>query len=148
MLANKPRWVRGSQTPTTLISAANSSSVASFTSGHSFQTPPGYNATLPTEGTFVSWAQTGAILKNAPHPEGAKLLHNFILSDEYQQNQWSVREDIAAPQGGHKILKQPNTNAPEFAEWMADREYVERLRFFFEDKIGTAQGLSPLEDDL
>lgn len=55
---------------------------------------------------------------------------------------------MPAPAGAEKILLQPNTNAPEFAEWMADREYVERLRFFFEDRIGSAQGLSPLEDDL
>lgn len=72
-----------------------------------------------------------------------------MLSDEHLQNGgWSTREDIPAPLGASKILEQPNTNASEFARWMADREYVERLRFFFEDRIGTAQGLSPLEDDL
>lgn len=77
------------------------------------------------------------------------MLHNFLLSDEYQQMMgWSTRQDMPAPADAEKILQQPNTNAPEFAEWMADREYVERLRFFFEDKIGSAQGLSPLEDDL
>ena len=36
LLANNPRWVRGSRTPRTLLNAANSSSVATFTSGHSF----------------------------------------------------------------------------------------------------------------
>ncbi|KAL1608873.1 hypothetical protein SLS59_002064 [Nothophoma quercina] len=54
LLANNPRWVRGSRTPRTLLNAANSSSVATFTSGHSFQATPGYNYTIPTEGTFVS----------------------------------------------------------------------------------------------
>jgi hypothetical protein len=31
---------------------------------------------------------------------------------------------------------------------MEDRDAVEQLRFVFEDKIGTAQGLSPLVDDI
>ncbi|KAJ4324210.1 hypothetical protein N0V94_001422 [Neodidymelliopsis sp. IMI 364377] len=149
LLANNPRWVRGTATPSTLMKAANSSTVASFTTGHLFSPSAPIQHTLPTEGTFVSWAQNGAILKDAPHPEGAKLLHNFILSDEWQKNfGWSVRQDIAAPVGADKILEQSNTNAPAFAGWMADRANVERLRFFFEEKIGTAQGVSPLEDDL
>ncbi|KAF2624054.1 hypothetical protein BU25DRAFT_433840 [Macroventuria anomochaeta] len=123
------------------------SSVATFTSGHSFQSTPSYN--YPTEGTFVSWAQIGAILKDTPHPEGAKLLHIYLLSDEYQKNvEYSTRQDVLAPPGAENILVQPNTNAPEFAACMADRTTVGRLRFFFEDRIGTAQGLSPLEDDL
>jgi len=104
---------------------------------------------LPTEGTFVTWPQTGAILKDAPHPEGAKLLHNFLLSDAQQASRiWSTRSDIAAPRGAEKIVEQPNTRAADFAAWMADREYVERLRFYFEERIGSAQGISPLEDDL
>jgi ABC-type Fe3+ transport system substrate-binding protein len=149
LLANNPLWFRGTATPSTLVGATNSSSVATFTSSHSFSPSGPIDQTLPTEGTFVSWAQTGAILKDAPHPEGAKLLHNFILSDEWQKNLgWSVRQDIAAPAGAEKILEQSNTNAPAFAEWMADRANVERLRFFFEERIGTAQGLSPLEDDM
>ena len=61
---------------------------------------------------------------------------------------WSTREDLPARPGSEKILDQPNTNAPEFATWMADRENVERLKLFFEERIGTAQGLSPIDDDL
>lgn len=149
LLANNPRWVRGTQTPGTVLASANTSSVATFTSSQSFSASPGIKYTLPTEGTFVSWPQTGAILKDAPHPEGAKLLHNFMLSDEYVTNgRWSTREDIAPPVGAMKILEQPNTNAPGFAKWMADRGNVERLRFFFEDRLGTAQGMSPLIDNL
>lgn len=149
LLANNPRWVRGTATPSSLVRAADSSSVATFTSGHSFQPGPGYSAVLPTEGTFVSWAQTGAILKDAPHPEGAKLLHNYLLSDEHQAMRgWSTRNDLTPQASTKKIVDQPNTKAAEFAKWMADRENVERLRFFFEDRIGTAQGLSPLEDAL
>ena len=148
LLANNPRWVRGTQTPGTLLAAANSSSVATFTSSYSFTDRPPVSFALPTDAKFVSWPQTGAILKKAPHPEGAKLLHSFMLSDEWQTGEWSVREDIAAPKGHQKILKEANTDAPAFAKFMADRANVERRRFFYETKLGTAQGLSPLIDDL
>lgn len=105
--------------------------------------------TLPTEGTFVSWPQTGAILKKAPHPESAKLLHNFILSEAWQiPSGWSVREDLPAPAGFKKIWEMDNTNVTDFARWMSDRAEVERLKLWYESKLGTAQGESPLEDDL
>lgn len=136
-------------TPQTLVAAANTTSVATFTAGHSFQSTPGLTDIIPNEGTFVSWPQTGAILKDAPHPEGAKLLHNFILSEEYQRNfGWSPRKDMPAPTGAQTIVKQPNTHAAKFAKFMADRENVERVRFYYETRLGTAQGLSPLEDNL
>ncbi|KAI4938792.1 uncharacterized protein J4E92_000073 [Alternaria infectoria] len=149
LLANNPRWVRGTATPGTLIKASNSSSAVTFSSGYSFADRPPVKYALPSDAKFVSWAQTGAILKKAPHPEGAKLLHSFMLSDENQSSRgWSVREDIPAPEGAETILQQPGTDAPAFAEFMADRGHVERRRDFYEVRIGTAQGLSPLIDDL
>ncbi|KZM28291.1 uncharacterized protein EKO05_0002745 [Ascochyta rabiei] len=150
LLANNPRWVRGTATAPTIIKDANSDRLATFTSVHSFApAPAGYSDELSTEGTFVSWAQNGAILKDAPHPEGAKLLLNYLLSDEYQVNfGWSPREDIAPPAGVETILKQPRTHAAGFAEFMSNRAKVERRRFFYESKLHTAQGISPLEDEL
>jgi hypothetical protein len=44
-------------------------------------------------------------------------------------------------------MEMPGTDPKKFSKWMSDRAGVERLRFF-EDGIGSAQGLSPLEDDL
>lgn len=148
LLANNPRWVRGTQTPGTILGTANTSSVATFTGSYSFASRGSVSYALPTDAKFVSWPQTGAILKKAPHPEGAKLLHSFMLSDEYTKSGWSVRSDVAAPAGAKKILEQPGTDAPAFAKFMADRANVERARFFYESKIGTAQGLSPLIDNL
>lgn len=57
-------------------------------------------------------------------------------------------QEILALPGADKILQQPNTNAREFVKWMIDREYVERPMLFFENRIGTTQGLSPPEDDV
>lgn len=149
LLANNPRWVRGTATPDTLVLAANSSSAVTFTGSYSFADQLPVRYALPSDAKFVSWAQTGAVLKDALHPEGAKLLHSFMLSDEYQLGGgWSVRADAPAPEGAETILQQPGTDTPAFATWMADREQMERRRNFYEDKIGTAQGLSPLIDDL
>ncbi|KAB2573505.1 hypothetical protein DBV05_g7790, partial [Lasiodiplodia theobromae] len=151
LLAQNPRWVRGSATPATLIGNSNGTYTASFTTALGLSPPAPYNISFPeTSGAFVTWPQTGAILRDAPHPESAKLLHSFILSKENQEasGSWSVRKDVEAPAGYPDALEMPGTNPTEFGKWMADRAAVERLRFFFEDKIGTAQGLSPLEDDL
>jgi ABC-type Fe3+ transport system substrate-binding protein len=150
LIAQKPRWVRGTRTPYTLISQENSTSAASFAASGGFVPIAPLSFSHPTQGKYVSWPQTAAILKDAPHPEGAKLLHNFLLSPEYQglPGRWSVRRDIPAPQGFPKLSEEKATNPTEFARFMADRKLVERLRFYFEAKIGTAQGLSPLIDDI
>jgi len=46
------------------------------------------------------------------------------------------------------MMSLPTTNTPDFPRWMQDRSKVERLRFWFENKLGTAQGLSPLKDNM
>ena len=127
------------------------SSVATFTtSGMQPSTNPNLNVSHPVEGSFVSWFQLAAIPKDAPHPEGAKLLHNWFLSQEKQAtgNFWPVRTDMDPPKGFPPLMEMPGTNVTYSREWMADRAHVERLRFYFEDKIGTAQGLTPLEDGI
>ncbi|PVI00635.1 periplasmic binding protein-like II, partial [Periconia macrospinosa] len=150
LLGQNPRWVRGTATPTTLLAATNSSYSATFTSTIGLNPFGPFNISFPLEGSFVSWPQTGAILRNAPHPEGAKLLHNFMLSNEFinASGGWSVRSDIPAPKGYSKILEQHGTDVTAFGRWMNNRANVERLRFFFESRLGTAQGPSPLEDNL
>ncbi|KAE8829796.1 hypothetical protein HRS9139_06420 [Pyrenophora teres f. teres] len=110
------------------------------------QNPDGH----PVQGSFVTWFQLAAIPKDAPHPEGAKLLHNYMLTKEWQatRGSWPVRSDVEAPKGYPPILEMPGTNITYFREWMSDRYRVERLRLWFEDKLGTAQGLSPINDDI
>jgi ABC-type Fe3+ transport system substrate-binding protein len=150
LLAQRPRWVRGTQTPKTLAAQENSTSAAFFAGFGGFGYEGSLNYTHPTHGKYVSWPQTGAILKDAPHIEGAKLLHNFILTPEYQASSglWPVRRDLPAPSGFPDLWTENATNPAEFSRFMADRQLVERLRFFFEDRIGTAKGLDPVFDDL
>ncbi|KAI1419151.1 ABC transporter [Xylaria sp. FL1777] len=150
LLAQNPRWVRGTGTPVTLLSQTNGTASVTFTASAGL-TPIGtLGIAFPTKGLFVTWAQRAAILKNAPHPEGAKLLHSYMLSEEYQTSidGWSVRKDIPAPTGYRDLMDIPSTNPDGFEGFMADRGRAERLRLFFEDKIGTPQGLSPLKDNI
>ncbi|KAK2010011.1 ABC-type Fe3+ transport system [Colletotrichum eremochloae] len=150
LLALNPRWVRGTQTPSTIYKKNDTQWAATFTSSGSLSPASPIKASFPVKGQFVSWPQTGGILKNAPHPEGAKLLHSYILSAEYQniRGGWSVRNDVPAPPNFPPILEMPGTDPTAFGKFMSDRAAVERLRFWLEDRLGTAQGLSPLIDDL
>ncbi|XMA19790.1 hypothetical protein WAI453_012581 [Rhynchosporium graminicola] len=126
-----PRWVRGSSTPGNLISSSNRTYTATFGGSAAISPGSGLNISYPIQGQFVSWPQTGAILKNAPHPNSAKLLQNFYLSAQRQNNTWSVRNDMAPPKGYPMIMDMPGTDPTKFSEWKADRAAVERLRFFF-----------------
>ncbi|KAI3558857.1 ABC-type Fe3+ transport system [Colletotrichum abscissum] len=150
LIALNPRWVRGTQTPRTILGQNGTQWGATFTSSGSLTPTAPINVSHPIEGQFVSWPQTGGILKDAPHPEGAKLLHAYLLSSEFQtaRGGWSVRGDVAPPANYPAILDMPGTDPTAFGKWMSDRAAVERLRFWLEDRLGTAQGLSPLIDDL
>lgn len=152
LLTQNPQWVRGTGTPNTLLNSTNSTLAASFTTDAPLADNgvDGLNFIYPIQGSFVSWFQLAAIPKDAPHPEGAKLLHNYFLSKEWQvaQGSWPVRRDVPAPAGYPDIFNMPGTHVTYFQQWMADRARVERLRNWFEDKLGTAQGLSPLIDGI
>lgn len=72
-----------------------------------------------------------------------------MLSLERQNGgAWSPRRDANKPANFPAIKQMPATDPAAFLPFMKDRAAVERLRFILEDKIGTAQGLSPLKDDL
>jgi ABC-type Fe3+ transport system substrate-binding protein len=110
-LLQNPHWVRGTATLATLIASPNTSYTITFTTTIGIQSQPLLNISYPIELIFVSWPQTGAILKDAPHPKGAKLLRCFLISEEYQRvaGSWS--------------------NPMAFGVWIGERGYVERLRF-------------------
>lgn len=150
LLAQNPRWVRGTQTPSTIIQNSNGTWHSSFTTSVGLYPPTHLNISHPVEGTFTTWPQIGAILKDAPHPESAKLFHSWMLSPEHQNatGTWTVRKDLPPPVGYPGIMDMPGADVTKFSQWMSDRAAVERLRFFFEDRLGTASHVSPLDDDL
>lgn len=129
--------------------APDSPVAASFTTTAGFASTNRTSVAFPTDADFVSWPQMGAILSKAPHPEGAKLLHSWMLTPEFQKTVgWSVRDDVPAPLGFPDIMDMPHTNASALGAWLDDRSEVERVRFRYEDMLGTAQGESPLSDNL
>lgn len=73
-----------------------------------------------------------------------------MLSSEYQalRGGWGVRTDSPKPAEYPQILDMPGTDPTAFGKWMADRAEVERQRTYYEMRLGTPQGLSPLEDDI
>ncbi|RFU28884.1 hypothetical protein B7463_g7441, partial [Scytalidium lignicola] len=149
LLKQNPKWVRGTETPATILASSNFSQAVTFTSSVGLNVSSPLKIGFPTDAQFVSWSQIGGILKNAPHPNGAKLLHAYMLSTEHQSGGWSVRSDIE-PKGlpYPDIMHMPNTNPTSFFNFMQDRANIERLRFYFEDRLGPPQGVSPLVDNL
>ncbi|PHH67924.1 hypothetical protein CDD82_1004 [Ophiocordyceps australis] len=151
LLAQNPHWVRGTATPLTLVSQDNNSYAATFTSAAGFKPEQqSINVAFPTDAMSVTWAQLGAIMAQAPHPEGAKLLHNYMLSPEFQESLggWSVRRDVPNPEGVPDLWSSPNLNPTLFSRWMENRANVERLRFWFEARLGTAPGVDPIDDEI
>ncbi len=102
---------------------------------------------LPTNDPFLTWAQTGAIFKDARHPAAAGLYLSWMLSlpNAPHPRQFPIRQDVAPP-AGFKTLDQYNTRPEDFLAFMRDRARVERLKSLFERLIGPVQGISPLKD--
>ncbi len=145
LLTQDVQWVRGT-VPSRLV-VAEGKKAATFTASGTFAPAP--NATshfiLPREDIFHSWPQTGAILKEAPHKEGARLFMSWMNSKEAtvaRTGQWSVRRDVP---GAGKIgpIENFNTDPFRFRTFMKDRARIERLRIEFEHVIGPAAGPNP-----
>ncbi|KAM0318104.1 hypothetical protein ACHAPQ_010805 [Fusarium lateritium] len=150
LLEQNPRWVRGVASTAAIARNKNFTQAAYFAASGGFGTSKSLKFSQPKKGKYVSWAQYAGILKDAPHPEGAKLLHNFVLSSDYQaaSGTWSVRRDIPPPKGFPVLWNETATNPAEFARFMEDRALVERLRFWFEARIGLPEGVNPVNDPI
>lgn len=145
--ANGVQWVRGTQTPRDAVEAGKYA-VSTGTSG-AFLPVESANTrfVLPTGDPFLTWAQTGAIFKDAKHPAAAKLYMSWMLSlpMQSQPRQFPLRKDVP-PLPGYKPLGEYNTSPEDFLGFMRDRARVERLKSLFERLIGPVQGISPLKD--
>ncbi|KAK7687851.1 hypothetical protein QCA50_009070 [Cerrena zonata] len=153
-IAQDVQWVRGTATPATLIGLNNTRAVTFSASAGSWDGSTGFFKQLPKDdfSLVALWAQRTAILKTAEHPAAAKLFLNWLLSKEQQTSSggWSVRDDVP-PQAGVKPLTEFATGQMDptaFEKFMLDRPLVERFKLQFEQLLGTAQGVSPLDDGL
>ena len=100
---------------------------------------------MEPEDRYMSWGQTGGIFASTEMPNTAKLFVSWIMSDEFQNaTAASARKDLAKEDPFAKEWTEPLG----FARWMEDRRNAEWHKLQFESLLGTAQGRSPLEDDL
>ena len=147
LLEQDVQWVRGSATPVEIM-LLNSTRTISFTT---YPLQPGWVSVPPVSDRYMSYVQNSAIFKKTAMPETSKLVQAFLISDAgqnvfLQQGLSSPRKDLG--NANATIWDQINTEYVQFHEFMERRETVEALRFVFEDKLGTPQGLSPLIDDI
>jgi ABC-type Fe3+ transport system substrate-binding protein len=96
----------------------------------------------PTESHFSTvdptpiWPLTGAIFKNAPHPNAAKLYLSWLLEPEQQSKigTWSVRGDVPPPAGFKPIFQYPVLN--NYLAFLTNEAQLNDLRKRFEAITG------------
>jgi ABC-type Fe3+ transport system substrate-binding protein len=91
---------------------------------------------IPTGDALPIWPLSGAIFKNAPHPNAAKLFISWLLEPEQQSKlpTWSPRSDVPPPAGYKPILSYQVAN--DYRAFLTDQPQVEALRKRFEGFSG------------
>ncbi|OXA63930.1 uncharacterized protein LOC110841702 [Folsomia candida] len=144
-VANKPKFVRGTQAPSDDVWGGKTPAV--FTSGGAMKMTNPVQFVLPKNDPFVSWGQRAAIFKATKRPAAAKLYLSWWLDLGTQKNtwaMWSVRKDVPPPAGYKSIFSYKGQSDPvEFQKWMANREEVERFKAQVTQIVGEVQGPSP-----
>ena len=82
------------------------------------------------------WPLTGAVFKDAPHPNTAKLFLGWLLEKEQQANMdtWSVRADVPPPAHYQPIFTYPIVN--DYIGFLRNQAVVADLRKRFEVYTG------------
>jgi ABC-type Fe3+ transport system substrate-binding protein len=82
------------------------------------------------------WPLTGAIFKNAPHPNAAKLFLGWLLEPAQQAatGTWSSRKDVPPPQGFKPIFDYPVAN--DYRSFLVNETQLIALRKRFEGYTG------------
>ncbi|WP_394844881.1 extracellular solute-binding protein [Pendulispora brunnea] len=151
LIAQNPKFVRGTQDAGDLV--RNGTYAAAFGLGGAIIFRPGQTAkfSLPKNSPWVTWAQTAAILKDAPHPAAAKLYMSWVISHANQQNlvrlsAWSTRSDVAPPDGYESIWNYGNSDPRALPAFMSDRASLDRYKALITLYIGDPKGNNPNGD--
>ena len=145
LMKQEPHFVRGTQAPADEVESGKYPVTFSTDGALKADANAATQFTLPEKDGFVAWAQRAAILKEAKHPEAAKLYLSWLLDKDTQQNvwyMWPVRTDVQPPQGYKAIWEYPNANLQAFDQFMNDRAAVERFRAQIGLFVGDVQGES------
>ena len=91
---------------------------------------------FPTVDALPIWPLSGAIFKDAPHPNAAKLFLSWLLEPEQQSKlpTWSPRSDVPPPAGYKPILSYKVAN--DYRAFLTDQTEVVALRKRFESYSG------------
>jgi ABC-type Fe3+ transport system substrate-binding protein len=91
---------------------------------------------FPTVDAMPIWPLTGAIFKDAPHPNAAKLFLSWLLAPEQQAKlpTWSPRSDVPPPAGFKPILSYNVAN--DYRVFLTNQTQVAELRKRFEGYSG------------
>ena len=91
---------------------------------------------FPTIDALPIWPLSGAIFKDAPHPNAAKLFLSWLLEPEQQAKlpTWSPRSDVPPPAGYKPILSYKVAN--DYRAFLSDQTEVAVLRKRFEGYSG------------
>lgn len=82
------------------------------------------------------WPLMGAVFRNAPHPNAARLFMSFMLEPAQQARtgSWSARPDVPPPQGFKPILSYTVVN--DYLQFLTNEAQVVDLRKRFERYTG------------
>jgi ABC-type Fe3+ transport system substrate-binding protein len=91
---------------------------------------------FPTVDATPIWPLSGAIFKDAPHPNAAKLFLTWLLEPEQQiaTGTWSGRSDVPPPAGYKPIFSYKVAN--DYRAFLTDQPKVVELRKRFEGYTG------------
>jgi ABC-type Fe3+ transport system substrate-binding protein len=140
-MANKPYFIQGHLPVARAVAdgkmAATLDATITTTGGLKRQGAP-IEIAFPSEDAVPVFTVTGGILKDAPHPNAAKLFMTWYLAKE-QQSQlgtFSPRLDVPPPPGFKPLTSYKIANA--FREFITDDKLIADLRKRFETYTGPA----------
>jgi len=138
-MAAKPNFIQGHLGEQRSIGTGQNlvtfDSILDITSGLRRQGMP-VDSHIPTVDPLPIWPLTGAIFKDAPHPNAAKLFLSWLLEPEQQSKlpTWSPRSDVPPPAGYKPILSYSVAN--DYRDFLTNQTQVAELRKRFEGYSG------------
>jgi len=138
-MAQKPNFIQGHLGEQRSIGSgqniATFDSILDVTEGLKRQGQP-VETHIPTVDALPIWPLSGAIFKDAPHPNAAKLFLSWLLEPEQQSKlpTWSPRSDVPPPAGYKPILSYKVAN--DYRAFLSDETEVAALRKRFEGYSG------------
>ena len=126
-MAQKPNFIQGHLGEQRSIGSGQTSrtfdSILDITDGLKRQGQP-VETHIPTGDALPIWPLTGAIFKDAPHPNAAKLFLSWLLAPEQQSKlpTWSPRSDVPPPAGFKPIFSYKVAN--DYVAFLTDQSKV------------------------